>query len=144
MPVVTVEPDGYHVFIASGQAIPINPAPRYPSGSADRERTTVMPLQGVMRLGYVHARVTDLTEAKSHYGSTLGLYPTYEEPGKIYYKGWDEWDHHSVVLEEGGVGAGQDRLQGHRPDLHRGHRDQGPGLRLRDRADVEGRVARGQ
>ena len=63
-----------------------------------------MPLQGVMRLGYVHARVTDLTEAKSHYGNTLGLYPTYEEPGKIYYKGWDEWDHHSVVLEEGGVG----------------------------------------
>ena len=63
-----------------------------------------MPLQGVMRLGYVHARVTDLAEAKSHYGNTLGLYPTYEEPGKIYYKGWDEWDHHSVVLEEGGVG----------------------------------------
>ena len=25
-------------------------------------------------------------------------------PGKVYYKGWDEWDHHSVVLEEGGVG----------------------------------------
>jgi catechol 2,3-dioxygenase len=63
-----------------------------------------MPLQGVMRLGYVHARVTDLAEAKGHYGNTLGLYPTDEEPGKIYYKGWDEWDHHSVVLEEGGVG----------------------------------------
>jgi catechol 2,3-dioxygenase len=41
-----------------------------------------------MRLGYVHARVTDLAEAKGHYGNTLGLYPTYEEAGKIYYKAW--------------------------------------------------------
>ena len=22
----------------------------------------------------------------------------------MYYRGWDEWDHHSIVLEEGGVG----------------------------------------
>ena len=60
---------------------------------------------GVMRLGYVHVKVTDLAEAKKHYEETLGLYPTLEEGNKIYYKGWDEWDHHSVVLEEGGVGV---------------------------------------
>ena len=24
---------------------------------------------------------------------------------RVYYKGRDEWDHHSVVIEEGGVGA---------------------------------------
>lgn len=58
----------------------------------------------VMRLGYVHARVTDLDEAKRHYGGTMGLYPVLEETGRVYYKGWDEYDHHSVVLEEGGVG----------------------------------------
>jgi catechol 2,3-dioxygenase len=63
-----------------------------------------MPLHGVMRLGYVHARVTDLAAAKTHYGGTLGLYPVHDEPGRAYYKGWDEWDHHSVVLEEGGAG----------------------------------------
>jgi catechol 2,3-dioxygenase len=63
-----------------------------------------MPLSGVLRLGYVHARVTDMTDAKRHYGNTMGLYPVREETGKIYYKGWDEHDHHSVVLEEGGVG----------------------------------------
>jgi catechol 2,3-dioxygenase len=63
-----------------------------------------MPLHGVMRLGYVHARVTDLAEAKRHYGSTMGLYPVHDEPGRAYYKGWDEFDHHSLVLEEGGVG----------------------------------------
>jgi catechol 2,3-dioxygenase len=59
----------------------------------------------VLRMGYVHARVTDLAQAKAHYANTLGLYPTGEEPGKVYFKGWDEWDHHSLVLEEGGVGA---------------------------------------
>jgi catechol 2,3-dioxygenase len=59
---------------------------------------------GVLRLGYVHARVTDLAEARKHYCDTLGLYPTQEEPGRLLVKGWDEWDHHSVVLEEGGVG----------------------------------------
>jgi catechol 2,3-dioxygenase len=63
-----------------------------------------MPLHGVTRLGYVHARVTDLPEAKSHYGSTMGLYPVHETDDRVYYKGWDEWDHHSVVLESGGVG----------------------------------------
>ena len=60
---------------------------------------------GILRLGYIHMRVTDMAEAKSHYGRTLGLRPMLEEPGKIYYRGWDEWDHHSVVLEEGGVGV---------------------------------------
>ena len=60
---------------------------------------------GVMRMGYVHARVTDLEEAKGHYANTMGLYETLSEPGKVYYKGWDEWDHHSVVLEEGVVGV---------------------------------------
>ena len=59
----------------------------------------------VMRMGYVHARVTDLEEAKNHYANTVGLYETLSEPGKVYYKGWDEWDHHSVVIEEGGVGV---------------------------------------
>jgi len=57
-----------------------------------------------MRMGYAHVRVTDMAEAKSHYANTLGLYETLTQDGKVYYKGWDEWDHHSVVLEEGGVG----------------------------------------
>ena len=58
----------------------------------------------VMRLGYAHVRVTDMAEAKDHYANTLGLYETKAEGNKVYYKAWDEWDHHSVVLEEGGVG----------------------------------------
>jgi catechol 2,3-dioxygenase len=59
---------------------------------------------GVMRMGYMHIRVTDLAEAADHYGRTVGLYQTLAADGRLYFKGWDEWDHHSVVLEEGGVG----------------------------------------
>ncbi len=62
-------------------------------------------MMGVMRLGYVHVRVTDLAESRQHYGETLGMQLMHEEPGRLYYKGWDEHDHHSVVLEEGGVGV---------------------------------------
>lgn len=58
----------------------------------------------VMRLGYVHARVTDMTEALAHYHNTLGMQLVAEQPGKAYLKAWDEYDHHSLVLEEGGVG----------------------------------------
>ena len=58
----------------------------------------------VMRLGYVHLRVTDLEEARNHYSNTLGMEVVASEPGKLYLKCWDEWDHHSLVLEEGGVG----------------------------------------
>ncbi|MEZ5116535.1 MAG: catechol 2,3-dioxygenase [Candidatus Nanopelagicales bacterium] len=59
---------------------------------------------GVMRLGYVHVRVTDLDEARKHYGETVGLNEVAADGNTVWYKGWDEWDHHSVVLEEGGVG----------------------------------------
>lgn len=60
---------------------------------------------GVMRLGYIHMKVTDMEEAKNHYANLLGLYEVKAEGNKVWYKGWDEWDHHSVVLEEGGVGV---------------------------------------
>lgn len=58
----------------------------------------------VLRMNYVHARVTDLEDAKSRHGSTMGLLLAAGEPGRVYYRGWDEWDHHSVGLEDGGVG----------------------------------------
>ena len=60
---------------------------------------------GVMRLGFMHVRVTNMDEAKYHYGEIIGLNQVAEVDGKVYYKGWDEWDHHSLVLEEGGVGV---------------------------------------
>ncbi len=59
---------------------------------------------GVIRLGYVHVRVTDLPGAADHYRNTLGMDQVADTDGRLYLKSWDEHDHHSVVLEEGGVG----------------------------------------
>ena len=70
----------------------------------------------VMRMGYMHVKVTDLAEAKDHYANTVGLYQTYEEPGRVYFKGWDEWDHHSVVIEEGGVGFVRTGFKAEKPE----------------------------
>ena len=58
----------------------------------------------VIRLGYVHVRVTDLAGAAEHYCNTLGMDQVADQDGRLYLKSWDEHDHHSVVLEEGGVG----------------------------------------
>lgn len=58
----------------------------------------------VMRLGYLHMRVTDMAAAKRHYIDTLGMQIVDESPGKLVLKAWDEWDHHSLILTEGGVG----------------------------------------
>lgn len=60
---------------------------------------------GVMRLGYVHVRVTDLDAAGAHYGETLGMRLVAKDADHLYFKAWDEWDHHSVILEQGGAGV---------------------------------------
>lgn len=58
----------------------------------------------VMRLGYVHLRVTDLDDAVRHYRDTLGMQVMASTATTAHFKAWDEFDHHSVVIESGGVG----------------------------------------
>ena len=55
-------------------------------------------------MGYVHARVTNMEEALWHYRDVLGMQVVAQEGTTAWLKSWDEWDHHSVVLEESGVG----------------------------------------
>lgn len=58
----------------------------------------------IMRLGYVHLAVTDMASAHHHYTDVVGLAMSAETSDQLYLKGWDEWDHHSLVLESGGGG----------------------------------------
>lgn len=58
----------------------------------------------VLRLGYVHLGVTDMAAAQEHYTNVLGMAASAEGDGRLYLKGWDEWDHHSLVIESGGSG----------------------------------------
>ena len=36
--------------------------------------------------------------------AVLGMQVVADDGNRLLLKAWDEWDHHSVVLEEGGVG----------------------------------------
>lgn len=67
-----------------------------------------MALTGVLRPGHVQLRVLDLEAAVRHYGDVLGLWEVARDPqGRVYFKAWDEHDHHSIVLREADT-AGMD------------------------------------
>ena len=60
-----------------------------------------MSVTGVLRLGEVCVRVLDMDDARTHYGTHLGLIETLREGDeRTYYKAWDEHDCHSVVVEK--------------------------------------------
>lgn len=60
-----------------------------------------MALTGVLRPGHVQLRVLDLDQAVRHYSEVIGLWETARGPdGRVYFKAWDEHDHHSVVLRQ--------------------------------------------
>jgi catechol 2,3-dioxygenase len=55
----------------------------------------------VLRPGHIQIRVRDLASAVQHYEEILGLFETArDEAGRVYFKAWDEFDHHSVILRE--------------------------------------------
>jgi len=60
-----------------------------------------MALTGVLRPGHAQLRVLDLDAAAHFYSNVLGLVETgRDRQGRIYYKAWDERDHHSLVLRK--------------------------------------------
>lgn len=57
-------------------------------------------LSTVLRPGFVQLRVLDLSEAIVHYRDHMGLDLVEVEDGRAYFKAFDEFDRHSVVLRE--------------------------------------------
>ena len=55
---------------------------------------------GIFRLGYVEVRVPDLELCAAYYTEVLGLREVERVDNRVYLKGWDEHDHHSVILTE--------------------------------------------
>ena len=70
-----------------------------------------MACTGVLRPGHVALRVLDLEPAIEHYTKVLGLIETARDPAtkRVFLKGWDEHDHHSVVLRQADE-SGMDHL----------------------------------
>ncbi len=52
----------------------------------------------IFRLGHVEIRTPDLELCAAYYTEVLGLRETARQDGKVFLKGWDEQDHHSVIL----------------------------------------------
>ena len=60
-----------------------------------------MSFTGVLRPGHIQIRVTNLDEAVRHYGTVIGLDEVMRgDDGRVYFKAWDEFDHHSVILRQ--------------------------------------------
>jgi len=55
---------------------------------------------GILRLSHAEVRVPDLQLATAYYAEVVGLVVTGTEPGRSYLKGWDELQHHSLILTE--------------------------------------------
>ena len=60
-----------------------------------------MAVTGVLRPGHTQLRVLNLEEDVKFYRDVLGLVEMgRDSDGRVYLKGWDERDHHSVVLRQ--------------------------------------------
>lgn len=60
-----------------------------------------MAVSGVLRPGFIQIRVLDMDEALVHYRDRVGLHEVSREAdGRVYLKGWDEFDRHSIILRE--------------------------------------------
>lgn len=60
-----------------------------------------MAINGFLRPGFIQVRVLDMVEAEKHYVDYLGLDKVCQGPdGRVYLKGYDEFDHHSIILRE--------------------------------------------
>ncbi|MEE8600657.1 catechol 2,3-dioxygenase [Euzebya tangerina] len=53
---------------------------------------------GILRLSHVEVRVPDLELSTAYYTEVMGLIETASEDDAVYLKGWDEQQHHSLIL----------------------------------------------
>lgn len=54
----------------------------------------------IIRLGKAELKVLDLEESVKYYTEIIGLDEMGRSNGRVYLKAWDEFDHHSLILQE--------------------------------------------
>lgn len=57
-------------------------------------------MSGILRLSHAEVRVPDLELALAYYAEVVGLVVTHRGSNKAYLKGWDEQQHHSLILAQ--------------------------------------------
>lgn len=63
----------------------------------------------IMRIGRAELRVMDLEKSVDYYTNIIGLDVVARDDKRVYLKAWDEWDHHSLILQHADS-AGLDHL----------------------------------
>jgi catechol 2,3-dioxygenase len=63
--------------------------------------TTLSPPFAITRASHVRLQVTDLARSRDFYRDVVGLVVTEEADDAVYFRGWEESAHHSLVLEKG-------------------------------------------
>ncbi len=53
-----------------------------------------------MRIGRIEIRVMDLEKSADYYKNVIGLEEMARDEERIYFKAWDEYDHHSIILKK--------------------------------------------
>lgn len=52
----------------------------------------------ILRAGHIEFRVTDLDRARAFYVDTLGFVESDRDAERLYLRGWEEREHHSLIL----------------------------------------------
>ncbi len=55
---------------------------------------------GIVRIGRLELRVMDLEQSVNYYTEVIGLEEMGRDAERVYLKAWDEFDHHSIVLQQ--------------------------------------------
>jgi len=63
--------------------------------------TNPEPPFAITRASHVRMQVTDLEKSRDFYRDVIGLVVTEETDDAVYFRGWEEAAHHSLVLERG-------------------------------------------
>lgn len=69
---------------------------RFERAPADPRRGEVATGTGILRLSHVDITVTDLDLAAAYYTEVMGMQRVAQDEDSIYFKCWDEVDHHSL------------------------------------------------
>ncbi|WP_066251511.1 catechol 2,3-dioxygenase [Neobacillus drentensis] len=64
---------------------------------------------GILRAGRLELRVFDLEKSVDYYKNVIGLDVTAQDENRVYFKAWDEFDHHSLILQKSDS-AGMDHM----------------------------------
>lgn len=57
-------------------------------------------LSNIAHIGHASLNVTDLEKSTWFFTEVLGLHISTEEKGRVYLRAWQDWDHHTLILNQ--------------------------------------------